>query len=177
MPKKFIILIIIVCLLIGSFITIGLLVLKVNKDRGNHLRKYGENTQGKRALIVYQPSITQSTNKVVDSIANGLKNQGINVDINYAGSHIGKDLSHYDIVIYGSPSYAGSPLAIVNETIENVSMYAKDVKIHLFAVGAIEETDVLNSLENVLDISSTSQKKFVYPNLEAAIDWGRQIGE
>ena len=126
MPKKFIMLIIIVCLLIVFFITIGLLVLKVNEDRGNHLRKYGENAQSKRALIVYQPSITALTNKVVDNIANGLKNQGINVDINYAGSHISKDLSHYDIIIYGSPSYASSPLSIVKKTIENVSMYAED---------------------------------------------------
>ena len=73
---------IIVCLLIGFFITIGLLVLKVNEDRGNHLRKYGE----------------------------------------------------------------------------NVSMYSEDVEIYLFAVGAIEETDVLNSLENALDITPISQK-------------------
>jgi len=102
MSKNFIILIIIACLIISSLITVGLLVLKVNKDRGNHLQKYEENIHGKRALIVYQPSITALTNKVVDNIANGLKNQGINVDINYAGSHISKNLSHYDIIIYGS---------------------------------------------------------------------------
>jgi Flavodoxin len=177
MSKKFIILIIIACLIIGSFITVGLLVLKVNKDRGNHLQKYEENIHGKRALIVYQPSITALTNKVVDNIANGLKSQGINVDINYAGSHIGNDLSHYDIIIYGSPSYAGNPLSIVKETIENVSMYAEDVEIYLFAVGAIEETDILNSLENALDISSISQKKFTQIDLEDAVDWGRQIGK
>ena len=94
-------LIIIVCLLIGFFITIGLLVLKVNEDRGNHLRKYGE----------------------------------------------------------------------------NVSMYSEDVEIYLFAVGAIEETDILKSLENALDISSISQKKFRKTNLEDAVDWGRQIGK
>jgi len=177
MSKNFIILIIIACLIISSLITVGLLVLKVNKDRGNHLQKYEENIHGKRALIVYQPSITALTNKVVDNIANGLKSQGINVDINYAGSHISKNLSHYDIIIYGSPSYASSPLSIVKKTIENVSMYAENVEIYLFAVGAIEETDVLNSLENALDIRPISQKKFRKINLEDAVDWGRQIGK
>ena len=78
----------------------------------------------KKALVIYQPSLTKASYIVAHSIAQGLNDSGLEVTINYPGKHLSSDVSHYSVIAFGGPVYGGSvPKALIDyiERIEGFS--------------------------------------------------------
>ena len=97
-----------IVVLIGTSVTGGLALMK---------HEYGDRTETlksalatpKKALIVYQPSVTSASSDVAHAIAKGLNDAGYEVTLNTPGKHLSADISVYSIVVFGSPNYGGSP--------------------------------------------------------------------
>ena len=78
----------------------------------------------KKALVIYQPSLTKASYIVAHSIAQGLNDSGLEATINYPGKHLSSDVSHYSVIAFGGPVYGGSvPKALIDyiERIEGFS--------------------------------------------------------
>ena len=69
----------------------------------------GASDDAKKALVVYQPSLTAASSDVAHAIAQGLHDSGCEVTLNVPGRHLSEDIGGYTIVVFGSPNYGGSP--------------------------------------------------------------------
>lgn len=89
----------------------------------------------KQALVIYQPSLSQTTKNVSMSIAQALNQQGYQVIINYPGDYLDIDLSKYNILVLGSPVYFGQTSSVLNKYFGEIKE-TKHTKILYFETGA-----------------------------------------
>jgi Flavodoxins len=117
-----------------------------------------------KALIFYQPARTDVTKKAAFAIAKCLSEDGFDVTIDFPGGSLGKDVSEYDIVAFGTPVYAdrGSPL--IADAIRNAN--GLDGKILLLFTTGYNMTDkAFIGLDRYTQQSKITKKfKFVLKN-------------
>lgn len=148
MLKK--ILIGIVILLVVVMMTMVMILKSVNKPKTVKVKvMQGKGESPKKALIVFQPSITNITSAMANSIAKGLNEEGYEVTINCPGNNLSSDISKYSVVVFGSPVYVGSPLTIVTDYMAKIKDFSSK-KIVLFSTGGD------NSKNGELDIMEKS---------------------
>jgi flavorubredoxin len=146
--------------LFGLFIAFMLLAIGVvsaaNKPKGDHeqvLPGKGENP--KKAIIIYQPAIGKITTKMAQQLAAGLNEGGYEVTLNHPGKHLSRDLSGYELVIFGSPTYAGQlTKAITNYMVQVCPQLAaatsEKTRIAVFATGGLDQTEEFDRLAETL---------------------------
>ena len=100
----------------------------------------GNDNSSKNALIIYQKGRSSYSDKVAESIGNGLADNGYSVVLNQPGDYLEKDLSKYDVVIFGSPVYAGQLSSQVIKYAESIENYG-NAKVICYCVGADENKD------------------------------------
>lgn len=97
-----------IIVLIVASVRVGFSIMKHEYDaRPEVLLSTGE--PHKKALVVYQPSVTEASSDVAHAIAQGINGAGYEVTLNTPGRHLTDDISDYSIIVFGSPNYGGSP--------------------------------------------------------------------
>mgnify|MGYP001424637531 CR=1 FL=1 len=179
------VLIVLILLFVIICVFIMFMVYQVSKNNkqleSNKVILTSQNGDNK-ALVLYQPSSTNKTKDIAYEIAKGINDSGISVTINYYGDYIGYDLSEYDIVVFGTPTYGGKTLDIVKKTIEDINLYKENAKIIMFSVGIANETPELSIMEEALqdNITVAMKKKFQTSDqnvLDEAYKYGDDIAK
>ncbi|HEY8344081.1 MAG TPA: hypothetical protein VIL66_02710 [Bacillota bacterium] len=168
-------------------ITVGV-VSAANKPRREHEQVLpGKGNTPKKAIIIYQPAITKVTTRMAQQLAAGLNEGGYEVTLNHPGKHLSMDLSGYDLIIFGSPTYAGQLTKALTQYMEQVcpelvKAPGKAPRIVLFATGGLEQTEefdrvagILSGLNVVRNIKFTSGS--LEKNEQIAYDLGIELAK
>lgn len=181
MLKKILIGILIIILI--GILSMVVLMKAVNRQRAsNEKLLQSKNTNPKKALIVFQPSLSNVTTVMANSIAKGLNDGGYEVTLNYPGSYLSTDVSKYSLVIFGSPVYVGKPLTIVTDFMSKIKSFS-NTKVVVFSTGGtIKDKPELDIMEKSLNgISVYKKVKFNSSTKEAskneAYDLGKELSK
>lgn len=148
-------------ILLGIGILVGVIILavvvfavvlsSVNASKGNHEEVLNSpQSAAKKALIVYQPSLSSLTGDMAHQIAKGLYDNGFTVTLNNPGGHMPSDLSTYDVVVFGSPVYAGKVSKALTDYMAKITAYPSG-RIVLFSTGGMpDDTQELNEMAQLL---------------------------
>lgn len=135
----------------------------------------------KKALIIYQPSITINSSRVAHQIAKGLNDGGYEVTLNYPGDHLSTDVSQYSVLVFGSAVYSGEPskaLANYMSKLKNLS----SKRIVLYSTGSLKFYMELDAMEKSLSGTKAYKKiKFFTSakkeNDTIAYDLGKELSK
>lgn len=169
-------------LLIVTMIVMVMIVSSVNKPKGNKEEVLAKNDHLKKALIVYQPALTNITSGVARQIAKGLHEGGYEVTLNYPGEHLPTDLSQYSVIVFGSPVYAGQVSKALTDYMSKVKVHSTG-RIALYSTGSVmNEVKELDAMENLLKGVKTYKKvKFFTAgnkdNDQLAYDLGKNLAK
>lgn len=94
----------------------------------------------KNALIIYQNGRSSFSRKVAENIANGLVEDGYKVVTNQPGDFLEKDLSKYDVVLFGSPVYAAKTSSQIKKYVDSIENYG-DSKVICYCIGNVKDKD------------------------------------
>lgn len=156
----FVVLLILIVVLI---VTMVALIGSVNKPKaGKETILQSKNASYKSALIIYQPSMSDVTSLMANSIAKGLNDEGYQVTLNYPGKDLSLDISKYSLIIFGSPTYMGKPSTVVTDYISKIKDFSSK-RIVLFSTGsAASNKDELETMEKSLNgIKAYKKIKFI----------------
>lgn len=142
---------IIVLTLIAGFVFMNILTSNFNHSAGNHqqILKSAAGTN-KKAIIIYQPALTDATAKIARQIAKGLNDSGFEVTINNPGSYLSSDLTQYQVVVFGSPVYGGKLSPVLLDYMITVKIQP-DQKVVIFDTGASNNSEELGSAASLLN--------------------------
>lgn len=181
MKKKKIILACIAVVLIGV-IGWGYWVVSVNSKVFDDIYTEYTSSQvnGKNAILIYQPSRTSFSEVVATDIAKGLNDSGYNVTLTTANDKLTKDLSKYQIIVFGTPIYTGQYSSTIKEYVKSIKNYG-EAEIFFYCIGMLEGTGELESMknlfkgQNLVEAVKISKSKCV-EDKEYAYKYGCQIG-
>lgn len=136
----------------------------------------------KKAMLIYQPALTKITTKIAQELAAGLNAGGYEVTLNHPGKHLATELSGYELVVFGSPTYAGQMTKALTNYMQQVCpQLAKEKgvkpRIVLFATGGLDQTEEFDRLAGLLSgLNVTKKVKFTAkgPN---AYDLGLELAQ
>ncbi|EPY2284695.1 flavodoxin family protein [Clostridium sporogenes] len=179
MKKK--ILLGIVIILVVWALCMGLFLLLVNMSKESHeeVLKRKEKSLGK-ALIVYQPSVSDASSRIAHQIAKGLNESGYEVTLNHPGKYLPFDLSDYKLVVFGSPTYC----SITTKALVDYMSSIKDNtlgKVVLYSTGTVpnnlKEFDAMEKQLN--DVKPYKKVKFntykMEENYKSAYELGKEL--
>ncbi len=78
----------------------------------------------KKALVVYQPSVTSASSDVAHAIAKGLNDSGYEVKLSNPGRHLSADISPYSVIVIGMPNYGGSIVEPLSDYIGKIDDFS-----------------------------------------------------
>lgn len=135
--------------------TVGVVSAANKPKRDNEQVLPGKGDTPKKAIIIYQPAITKVTTRMAQQLAAGLNEGGYEVTVNHPGKHLSMDLSGYDLIIFGSPTYAGQLAKALTKYMEQVcpelaKAPGKAPRLVLFATGGLEQTEEFDRLADIL---------------------------
>jgi Flavodoxin len=138
-------------ILIAGIIFMNNLTSNFNHSAGNHLQilKSADETS-KKAIIVYQPALSDATAKTARQIAKGLNDSGFEVTLNNPGSYLSADLTQYQVVVFGSPVYGGKLSPVLLDYMKT-SKIQPDQKVVIFDTGASNNSEELGSAASLLN--------------------------
>ncbi|NMM61836.1 flavodoxin [Clostridium sp. P21] len=153
---------ILIGVVILAIVTVASMVLMVgyaNKIKGSNEKILtSKNASPKKALIIFQPSLSDVTSLMANSIAKGLNDEGYEVTLNYPEKDLKYNISKYSIVIFGSPNYAGKPLTVVTDYMSKIKDLSSK-KVIAFSTGAdASKKDELEIMEKSLNGTKTYKK-------------------
>ncbi|MCX7843040.1 MAG: flavodoxin [Clostridia bacterium] len=148
--KIFIGIFILIAVMVGCLILTVLLVASASKPKGDReeILKSTEK-KPKKALIVYQPAVSDITYKMAQKIAKGLNDGGYEVILNCPGEHLPNNTSGFSVVVFGSPSYGGKPLTVLTDYMSRINDFSSS-RIVLFSTGANPKTTEIDLMESFL---------------------------
>lgn len=132
------------------------MVSAANKPKGDKEEILpGKGEKPKKAIIIYQPALTKVTTRRAQELAAGLNAGGYEVTLNHPGQDLAADLSQYDLVLFGSPAYAGQlTKALTDYMAEACPALAKAAgttpRLVLFATGGLDQTEEFDRLAGLL---------------------------
>jgi len=148
-------------LILFMILSVAAMKYVVSSEKGNNEKILSSSqVNAKKALIVYQPGLTNFPGKIAEQIAKGLNESGYEVTLNYPGKHLSTDTSMYSLVVFGSPIYTSQTSTALTEYMSKIS-YSQSTRIVLFNTGGTEETAVLDTMEKSLNgIKAYKKVKF-----------------
>lgn len=127
--------IIIILSVIGTLGVINIIPMHLNSQQQSSPKQYTSKNHTRNALLVYQPAWTDITKNAAYALAESLKDKGYNVTVNYPGSFLPKDVSNYDILVFGTPIYNGKGSKLITNYLKSIkSLNGK--KLILFTTGS-----------------------------------------
>lgn len=133
------------------------------------------------ALVVYQPSRTVFSEEVATDIAKGLNDTGYHVVVTTPNDKLTKDLSQYQVVVFGTPIYMGQCSSSLKTYINSIENFG-DAKLYFYSIGMLESAPEFKEMEeilqgkNMVDISKISKSNII-EDKEHAYKYGRKAGE
>ncbi len=112
------------------------------------VKEVKKGTGYKKVLILYQPSLHNTAEKVTNTVIDTFLNLGYSITANYISDELDYNLNDYDFIAFGSPVYVGniSPKFIKYIKCSNI----ENKEILIYTVGNIDteeqETDELTHL-------------------------------
>lgn len=136
-----------------------------------------EQSNPKKALLVYQPSKTGAASEIAHQIAKGLNEKGYEVTMNYPGKNLSYDTSKYSLLVFGSPVYIGKVSSALTDYMKGIKD-AGDKKVIIYTVGGSKETKELDILgEALYGSKQTIKEKFMTSDKTKAYELGKKIAE
>lgn len=136
--------------LIAGFVFMNRLTSNFNHSAGNHQRILQSAAgTGKKAIVIYQPALTDVTAKAAEQVAKGLNDSGFEVTLNNPGSYLSADLSPYQVVVFGSPVYGGKLSPVLLDYMKTARIQP-DQKVILFDTGASDRSEELDGAASLL---------------------------
>lgn len=172
MKKIFkIILIILVICFISSFLFIKWSVDGNTKVYTGNEKILASKASTKKALIIYQPSRTSLTSNMANTIGERLNKFGYEVTINNPSEKISSDIDKYEVVVFGTPIYAGQSSPVLESYIKKIKNFSGK-RILIFATCADKkDTKAIDHLEGLIKAADKIEKiKLLKDETEAAID-------
>lgn len=161
--KKFLLIIgIIFGALILCVILFVLVILSTNLSKGDHKEVLqSKETPLRKALIVYQPSISDFSGQMAHQIAKGLNDGGYEVALNYPGKHLTVDISDYQLVVFGSATYYSQPSKVLTDYMSSITNNTQG-KIVLYSTGIVPDSlEEFDTMEKALkEIKPYKRVKF-----------------
>lgn len=113
-----------------------------------------------KALVIYQPAWTDCTKNAADALAESLHRKGYDVTVNYPGDFLPRNVSGYDVLVFGTPVYnsKGSPLVV--NYLKNLNGLSRK-KVILFTTGSttpMEKDRAFDGIENYIKGMSQMQR-------------------
>lgn len=132
---------------------------------------------GKKALLVYQPTNTDFAKKIADNLAKGVNEAGYEVTINYPGDFLPKDLSEYNLIVFGSTVYESKYSKVLGEYISSVTNFG-DAKVMVYSTGMVPDVRTeLDDLSKLIDNGADYLEKFDVNNKETEIKRALEVGQ
>lgn len=156
----------VIVVFIGSVVWIVKANDKENKDNAV---SFDKGNSSKTALIVYQNGRSSFSKDVGENIAKGLSEDGYKVITNQPGDYLEKDLSKYDLVIFGSPIYAGQTSSQIKKYADSVKNYGK-AQVICYCLGAGKDTDESVKFKDVFKTEVKGAFKVVKSKFDADKD-------
>lgn len=142
---------VIVSLIILSALMMLLFSLSLNKQRGSKEELLQSSSQShKKALIIYQPGVSELSSNVAHRIAKGLNDGGYEVTLNHPGSYLQSDVSKYSLLVFGSPVYAGKSSKALIDYMSRLKA-SPSSKIVLYSTGSTNVYVELDAMEKALN--------------------------
>ncbi|HCW53883.1 MAG TPA: hypothetical protein DG753_09130 [Clostridium sp.] len=163
-----------VLLIVGAVIAVALVsvvwICKANdtKNKNNPI-KLGNGSSNKNAIIVYQKGRSSYADKVAQSIGDGLVKDGYNVVLNQPGDYLEKDLSKYDLILFGSPVYAAQTSSQIKKYADSIVNYGNG-KVICYCVGNVKDKDESKEFMNSFNGKATGAFKVVKSDFDVDKD-------
>lgn len=126
--------------------------------KGNNEKKISSKNSGKKALIVFQPGLSQATSKAAEQIAKGLNKGGYEIILNNPGQHLSTDISKFELVVFGSPTYGGQVSKVLTQYMSEIKDFSFS-KVILFTTGLnANVTAELDTMESFLKNAKAYKK-------------------
>lgn len=103
-----------------------------------------------RALIIYHPGATGYTEEVAYAIGRAFQAKGWEVHLDRANSRAVSDLSDFNLLCVGSPTYSGSPRPPIVDYINRCSNLENRVCL-VFATGSNNPEEANKKMQNHLE--------------------------
>lgn len=112
----------------------------------------------KTALLIYEPSSSDTAQEVTLWIAQIMANHGYTVTINLPSKELSYDWEEYDLIALGSPIYTGNVSPVLKEYVERNPVENK--KILLYAMGLLpaEDNKEINEMNSWISASNNISK-------------------
>lgn len=172
----------IVALIILSQIMRGCFSSSLSTQKGSKKEVISSSQQSpKKALIIYQPGITDISSRIAHQIARGLNNGGYEVTLNHPGDHLSADVSNYSLLIFGSPVYSGQPSKALTDYMSKIRVSSSS-RIVLYSTGSFRFYMELDAMEKSLN-SMKAYKKIKFftgaksENDSIAYDLGKELSK
>lgn len=107
----------------------GLFMPWVNKDWVTDIQTVNPEGQAGKALITYYPGRSTFQHDIAQAFAEGLATNGWRVDMTAAGSGAPTNVSDYDLVVLGSPTYLFQPAGRLTKYVKTLDLAGKDVVV------------------------------------------------
>lgn len=129
-----------------------LVILSTNLPKGNHEEVLESDEQPiAKALIIYQPLISDISSRMAHQIAKGLNDSGYEVTINYPGKKLSYDISNYQIVVFGSGVYWSHSSKALIDYMKSIKDYSLE-KVVLYSTGiALNSPDEFDAMKETLN--------------------------
>ncbi len=157
----------IILLMICAMVAMVILVNSNNAYKGDK-QTVLEGKNGKKALVVYQPSLSKVSNTIGESVAKGLNEAGYTVTVSYPGEHLSGDVSAYDVIAMGSTVFAAQPSKLILEYAAKMEQ-AAGKKVLLYSMGGAAEMPELDTIaSNIKDNVQVKRQKILSSDKNAA---------
>jgi flavorubredoxin len=155
--------IIIISMIISTAITLSLIQTEIVSD----VETINPNGNTGKAFVAYRPGISFFQRDVTYAFIEGLKDNDWSIDVTTTSSQTPTDISNYDLVVFGSPTYGGKPHQSVTDYIEQLGNLGN--KHVALVVTAGFSSNALTFLENLINNASGVVVKSLVLNLTGNI--------
>jgi len=169
--------------LVLCMIIMVLVISSTNKPKSSKEEILKSSQQSpKKALIIYQPSLSDISSRMAHQVAKGLQDGGYEVTLNYPGDHLSIDISKYNLIVFGSAVYAGQSSKALTDYMSKVKDYSSS-RIVLYSTGSDPNNTIeLSNMEKLIDGTSAYKKiKFLTSakkeNDKIAFDFGKELAK
>lgn len=115
------------------------------------------NVTGK-ALIVYDPGFSGAPKAVASTMAKDLQSKGYTVKLAGINSKDTDNLSNYDVLIVGGPTYAGNTSTAVKSYLNNLNV-GSNTTVGVFSVGSgADDQDSNKVMQQILENKNVTVK-------------------
>lgn len=119
----------------GTVAVVNYIPTRLSTQYSNTPQHYTVTKPVGKALVIYQPAWTDCTKDAADALAKSLQGKGYDTTVNYPGSFLPRNVSGYDVLVFGTPVYnsKGSPLVV--DYIKSLGGFSGK-KVILFTTGS-----------------------------------------